>query len=98
MPKGPRGALFRRLLPRVQDLLVAIEEIAQKRKRTASQVAINWCLCKGTVPIPGVKNMKQATDNLSALQWKLTAQEIADLDFLAENTQGKMVQNIFQTR
>jgi hypothetical protein len=27
------------------------------------QVAINWCMAQGTVPIPGAKNLAQASDN-----------------------------------
>lgn len=26
------------------------------------QVAINWCICKGALPIPGAKNAKQAKE------------------------------------
>ena len=28
--------------------------------KTPAQVALNWLLCKGTIPIPGAKNAKQA--------------------------------------
>ncbi len=36
------------------------------------QVAINWCMRQGTVPIPGAKTLQQAEDNLGALGWRLT--------------------------
>jgi hypothetical protein len=26
------------------------------------QVAVNWCICKGVLPIPGAKNVKQVED------------------------------------
>ena len=45
-----------------------------------SQVAINWCICKGTVPIPGAKSLAQAEENLGALGWRLAASEEAALD------------------
>lgn len=40
------------------------------------QVAINWCMRQGTVPIPGAKTLQQAEDNLGALGWRLTAGEV----------------------
>jgi pyridoxine 4-dehydrogenase len=35
---------------------------------------------KGTVPIPGVKNTRQAEENIGALGWELTGDEVAALD------------------
>jgi pyridoxine 4-dehydrogenase len=37
-------------------------------------------ICKGTIPIPGAKNAKQAQENAGALGWRLTADEVATLD------------------
>jgi pyridoxine 4-dehydrogenase len=62
-----------------------------------SQVAINWCICKGAIPIPGAKNLEQAKQNIGALGWQLDSGEIAELDKAAARTDKKMVQNIFQT-
>ena len=62
------------------------------------QVAINWCICKGTVPIPGVKTIQQAEENLGALGWRLTSDEILELESAAEESPTKMIQNIFQTK
>ena len=41
-----------------------------------AQVAINWTLCKGAVPIPGAKNAKQAREAAGALGWRLTGDEV----------------------
>ncbi|GBE92971.1 aldo/keto reductase [Nostoc cycadae WK-1] len=97
-PQGIRGLLFRQLLPGVRSLLTSLKEIAQSRHKTMSQVAINWCICKGTIPIPGAKSLTQAQENIGALGWKLDAAEIAELDKAAESTDKVMVQNIFQTK
>jgi diketogulonate reductase-like aldo/keto reductase len=48
--------------------------------KTHSQVALNWLICKGAVPIPGAKNARQALDNANALDWRLTEEEIAKLE------------------
>lgn len=42
----------------------------------AWQVAINWTLCKGAIPIPGAKNAKQAREAAGALGWRLTEDEV----------------------
>ncbi|WP_414546110.1 aldo/keto reductase [Nostoc sp. CCY0012] len=97
-PKGIRGLLFRQLLPGVRSLLECLREIAASRQKTMSQVAINWCICKGTIPIPGAKSVEQAQQNIGALGWQLNASEIAELDQATGSADKKMVQNIFQTR
>lgn len=98
LPKGIRGLLFRQILPGMRSLLACLQEVAQSRNKTMSQVAINWCICKGTIPIPGAKSLEQARENIGALGWQLDASEIAELDRAAANADKKMVQNIFQTK
>ena len=45
-----------------------------------SQVALNWVIAKGAVPIPGAKNRHQAEENAGALGWHLDGDEVARLD------------------
>lgn len=80
-PPGLRGRLYpHKRLIQIQPLTQLLREIGQERGRTAGQVALNWVICKGAVPIPGAKNARQAQDNASALGWRLTADEVARLD------------------
>ncbi|MGH2415081.1 MAG: aldo/keto reductase, partial [Microcystaceae cyanobacterium] len=97
-PKGIRGLLLRQLLPGIRSLLACLREVAQSKNKTMSQVAINWCICKGAIPIPGAKTVEQAKENIGALGWQLDSGEIAELDQAAASADKKMVQNIFQTR
>ncbi|MFM2064101.1 MAG: hypothetical protein RLZZ507_3772 [Cyanobacteriota bacterium] len=97
-PKGVRGILFKQILPGIQGVLGTLREIANTRNKTMSQVAINWCICKGAIPIPGAKNLEQAEQNIGALGWFLSDGEVAELDNAAARSEKKMVQNIFQTR
>lgn len=97
-PKGVRGFLFKQILPGIQGVLGTLREIATQRNRTMSQVAINWCICKGAIPIPGAKNLEQAQQNIGTLGWLLSDGEVAELDSAAAKSQKKMVQNIFQTK
>lgn len=98
LPKGIRWVLFRQLLPKIKPLLGCLEAIATTRSKTMSQVALNWCICKGTIPIPGAKSLTQAQENIGALGWRLTSSEVDELDKAATKVDKKMVQNIFQTK
>ncbi|KAM5557760.1 hypothetical protein ABKV19_024887 [Rosa sericea] len=98
LPSGPRGFLFKQILPGLEPLLRSLKEIAQKRNKTIPQVAINWCISKGTIPIPGVKTVKQVEENLGALGWRLSSQELLQLEYAARESPQKMIQNVFQTR
>ncbi|EXB41095.1 putative oxidoreductase [Morus notabilis] len=93
LPRGPR-----QILPGLQPLLSSLKEVARKRRRTVPQVAINWCICKGAIPIPGVKSVKQAEENLGAIGWRLSSEELLQLEYAASESPTKMIQNIFQTR
>lgn len=97
LPTGPRGLLFKQILPGLDPLLSSLRDIANKRRKTMSQVAINWCICKGTIPIPGVKSITQAEENLGALGWRLSSNELLQLEDAAQQSPRRMIQNIFQT-
>jgi pyridoxine 4-dehydrogenase len=97
-PGGLRGLLFRQILPGARPVLDCLREVAKSRNKTMSQVAINWCISKGTIPIPGAKNVKQAEQNIGAIGWQLDAGEVAELDRAAARVDKTMVQNIFQTK
>ncbi|KAL9437043.1 hypothetical protein AB3S75_022978 [Citrus x aurantiifolia] len=98
LPRGPRALLFRQILPGLNPLLRSLKEIAERRGKTIPQVAINWCICKGTIPIPGVKSVKQVEENLGALGWRLSSDELLELEYAALESPQRMIQNIFQTR
>lgn len=48
--------------------------------KTSAQVALNWLMQRGVLPIPGAKNARQAAANAGALGWTLAADEIDALD------------------
>jgi aryl-alcohol dehydrogenase-like predicted oxidoreductase len=86
-PKGARASQYSRdLLKKIQPLIKLLKRIGQDHEgKTASQVAINWVICKGALPIPGAKNAKQASENSSATGWRLTSQEVQQLDEMSES-------------
>ena len=80
-PPGVRGQRYGGLLPKIGPLLKLMTEIGQEHGgKSKTQVALNWCICKGALPIPGAKNAKQAEENAGALGWRLTEEEVAKLD------------------
>ena len=97
LPSGPRKGLFKSLLPKIKPLLQTLEVIAKDNGKTMAQVAINWCMCQGTIPIPGAKNIIQAKENIGALGWRLSSAEVTELEKVALALEKKMIQNIFQT-
>jgi diketogulonate reductase-like aldo/keto reductase len=52
-------------------------------------VALNWVICKGALPIPGVKNPNQVIQNAGALGWMLEPDEIIVLDEISD----KIIEN-----
>jgi aryl-alcohol dehydrogenase (NADP+) len=60
----------------------ALDAIAQETGKTVPQIALNWLLQRPTVSsvIIGARNEAQLRDNLGALGWTLTADQVARLD------------------
>nr|PZN36954.1 MAG: aldo/keto reductase [Pseudomonadota bacterium] len=73
------------LLYRVVD---ALEEVAAETGRTVPQVAINWLTTRPTVAsvIIGARNEAQLRDNLGAVGWSLSAEQLAKLDAASRTT------------
>jgi aryl-alcohol dehydrogenase-like predicted oxidoreductase len=80
-PQGIRSVLFsKRQLARIQPLLLVMRGIAERHGKTLPQVAVNWVLCKGGLPIPGAKDPRQARENAGAMGWRLSPYEVAELE------------------
>jgi len=84
-PPGLRRRIYNReYLKKVQPLLEIMHNFGEAHgEKSPAQVALNWTICKGAVPIPGAKNARQAVANAGALGWRLTDDEVAALDELS---------------
>jgi aryl-alcohol dehydrogenase-like predicted oxidoreductase len=73
------------LLYRVVD---ALDEIAAETGRTVPQVALNWLLRRPTVSsvLIGARNEAQLRENLGAVGWELTQDQVSRLDTASETT------------
>jgi len=68
----------------VQPLLAEMRAVARRRGRTCSQVALNWIIAKGAVPIPGARTLERFSEYRGALGWRLTDDEVDTLEAAAE--------------
>src|SRR5215475_1329242 len=73
--------------PQVEDeylykVVDALDEVAKETGKTVSQIALNWLLQRPTVSnvIMGARNEEQLHQNLGAVGWSLTAEQVAKLD------------------
>lgn len=79
-PKGKRN-FGDHPMDLVEKVVKELRRIGEKHDgRTPSQVALNWIIAKGAVPIPGAKNQKQAEENAGALGWQLDDDDVSALD------------------
>ncbi len=66
----------------------ALEAIAAETGKTVAQVALNWLLQRPTVAniVIGARNEEQLKQNLGAVGWSLTAEQVAALDAASHET------------
>lgn len=87
LPKGSRLHDTADAGPPVEEALLyrvvdALDEIAEETGKAVPQIAINWLLQRPTVSsvIIGARNEAQLRQNLGAVGWTLTPDQIARLD------------------
>jgi pyridoxine 4-dehydrogenase len=69
----------------IQPLLVTMASIAKERNKSISQIALNYIISKGAIPIPGCRTATQLEDNLGAMGWRLSETEIKKLELQADS-------------
>jgi len=64
-----------------RELAVKFQAIARRKGCTPAQLALAWALAQGSdvIPIPGTKQKKRMTENLGALNVKLSEAELAEI-------------------
>ncbi len=80
-----------RLGPQVEDeylfkVVDALDDVAKETGKTVPQIALNWLLQRPTVStvIIGARNEEQLQQNLGAVGWNLTPEQMAKLDAASE--------------
>lgn len=64
----------------IEPTLDVQKRIAEKRGVSIAAVALNYNLIHGIVPVVGMRKPEQAETNCQALGWRLSDDEIAELD------------------
>jgi aryl-alcohol dehydrogenase-like predicted oxidoreductase len=66
----------------------ALDSIAKETGKSVPQIALNWLLQRPTVAnvIVGARNEEQLRQNLGAVGWNLTAEQVAKLDAASATT------------
>ena len=87
LPEGSRLHQTAEFGPPVEDehlyrVVDALDDVAHETGKTVPQIAINWLLRRPTVSsvIIGARNEEQLRQNLGAVGWTLTPEQIAKLD------------------
>ena len=73
-PRYPEERLF--------AIVDALDALAKETGKTIPQIALNWLLRRPTVAslIIGARNEEQLVENIGAVGWKLTPEQVAKLD------------------
>ena len=71
---------------KVYEIVDVLDAIAEETGKSVSQIALNWLLQRPTVAsvIVGARNEEQLKQNLGAVGWNLTAEQVAKLDKASE--------------
>jgi aryl-alcohol dehydrogenase-like predicted oxidoreductase len=89
-PERAEEAWQRRANERNWRIVDAVGQIAGARGKTYAQVALAWLLSQPSVvaPIVGARTPEQLADNLGAIGWELTAEELEELDEASAIVEG----------
>ena len=73
---------------RLFKIVDALDGLSRETGKTIPQIALNWLLQRPTVSsvIIGARNEEQLKQNIGAVGWKLTPQQIATLDAVSDVT------------
>jgi aryl-alcohol dehydrogenase-like predicted oxidoreductase len=68
----------------------ALDAVAKETGKTVPQIALNWLLSRPTIAtlVIGARNEEQLRQNLGAVGWNLTAEQIARLDAASATTKA----------
>jgi aryl-alcohol dehydrogenase-like predicted oxidoreductase len=84
-PKGARKFSDKVPWSQLTPLIDAMRGVAATHERSVSEVALKWCMQKGTVPIVGARTTAQMNANAGAAdEWTMSGDEMAQLDELSQ--------------
>jgi aryl-alcohol dehydrogenase-like predicted oxidoreductase len=85
-PKLDMRSTFPRFSPETisanTPIIELVKQFAEKKKATAAQLSLAWLLAQKPfiVPIPGTRNIDHLNENLGAVNFPLTSEDIREID------------------
>eukprot|EP00899_Mesostigma_viride_P022553 jgi/Mesvir1/3482/Mv11973-RA.1 len=67
----------------LQPLRARLRQVADAHGKTMAQVALNWTIAHGHIPLVGCKNKAHVAEAAGCLGWEMTPEELKSLDALA---------------
>jgi aryl-alcohol dehydrogenase-like predicted oxidoreductase len=76
------------VMDRLYNIVDVLDEIAVETGKSVAQVALNWLLQRPTVDsiLFGARNEEQLHQNLGAIGWDLTKEQVRRLDAVSNAT------------
>lgn len=92
MPEGSaRAETYNPVLDKLEILNSELKKLADKYGVGAAQIPVAWAIAKGALPIIGVTKENQVEDALKASNVNLTAEEVAELEKIADSLELNVV-------
>lgn len=79
-PSFPKSLTMKKYYEDAEPVLKIMRRIAAEKNKTVAQVAINWVMMKGAIPIPGARSSEMAKDNFGSMGWALSPEEVDELE------------------
>lgn len=84
--ESDRGKRYNPVLDKLEALTDGMKAIGEKYGLSCSQVGVAWAIAKGTLPLIGATKERHVTEAADAAKVQLSAQEVTELERLAEAT------------
>jgi aryl-alcohol dehydrogenase-like predicted oxidoreductase len=77
-PKTHRFSSYK--IEDLEPVLETLRTVGARRGKSIASVALNYNISKGVLPLVGIRNVDQAYAAIEALGWRLTVNEIQEID------------------
>ncbi len=81
-----RGTLLEK---KYVPLLEKLSDIGDDYGKTPVQVALNWLMCKGTIPIPKAASVDHVVEDADAAAFWLSKRHVGEIDLVSEGYQKR---------
>ena len=93
MPAGSaRAETYNPVLDKLEVMNAELKKLAEKYSVGTAQIPVAWAIAKGTLPIIGVTKENQVEDAVKAANIALTAEEVAELEKVADSLELNVIQ------